>query len=165
VAHTLGGRVETGRRFGTRAFGWTPYAAAEAIGYFAPAYTEGWQAPATGVFALAYGARTTGTLRTELGIRLDGIRAVAATADLVTFGRLAYGYQAFTQRSADAQFQALANSGFTVFGARASTHTMLASVGTEIRLAAGTRATASLDGELGERHRSIRANLGLRQSW
>jgi uncharacterized protein with beta-barrel porin domain len=165
VAHTLGGRVETGRRFGSRAFGWTPYAAAEAIGYFAPAYAEGWTAPNTGVFALAYGARTTGTVRTELGVRLDGIRAVAATADLVTFGRLAYGYQAFTQRSADAQFQALANSGFTVFGARASAHTMLASLGTEVRLAAGTRATASLDGELGERHRSIRANLGLRQSW
>jgi hypothetical protein len=165
VAHTLGGRVETGRRFGTRSFGWTPYAAAEAIGYFAPAYTEGWQAPHTGAFALAYAARTTGTVRTELGLRLDGMRAVAPTADLVTFGRLAYAYQPFTQRTMEAQFQALANSGFTVFGARASTHTVLASVGTEVRLAAGTRATASLDGELGERHRSVRANLGLRQSW
>jgi uncharacterized protein with beta-barrel porin domain len=165
VAHTFGGRIEAGRRFGSRAFALTPYAAAEAIGYASGAYRDSWVVPATGFFALAYGARTTGTVRTELGLRIDGMRAVAATADLLTFGRIAYAFQANTARAADASFQQLANSGFTVFGARASTHTMLATLGTEIRLAAGTRATASLDGELGDRHRSIRANVGLSHSW
>ncbi len=165
VAHTFGGRVETGRRFGNRAFALTPYAAVEAIGYASGAYNETFRPPATGAFALAYGARTTGTVRTEVGLRVDGMRAVAPTADLLTFGRIAYAFQANTQRAADASFQQLANSGFTVFGARASTHTMLATLGTEVRLAAGTRATASLDGELGDRHRSIRANLGLSHSW
>jgi uncharacterized protein with beta-barrel porin domain len=165
VAHTFGGRVETGRRFGNRAFALTPYAAVEAIGYASGAYNETFRPPATGAFAIAYGARTTGTVRTELGLRVDGMRAVAPTADLLTFGRIAYAFQANTQRAADASFQQLANSGFTVFGARASTHTMLATLGTEVRLAAGTRATASLDGELGDRHRSIRANVGLSHSW
>ncbi|QCI67101.1 autotransporter domain-containing protein [Phreatobacter stygius] len=165
VGHTLGGRIEAGRRFGTRALAWTPYAAVEAIGYSASAYSEGFAAPATGIFALTYGARTSGTLRTELGLRLDSLTPLAPGADLLTFGRLAYGYQAGTQRSIDAAFQTLAGSGFAVFGARASTHTMLASFGAEARLAGGMRATASLDGELGDRHRSIRANLGLRHSW
>ncbi|WP_163104023.1 autotransporter domain-containing protein, partial [Acinetobacter baumannii] len=64
VAHTFGGRVELGRRFGARELGLTPYAAAEAIGYSASGYSEGFTAPATGIFALSYGAKTTGTLRT-----------------------------------------------------------------------------------------------------
>jgi uncharacterized protein with beta-barrel porin domain len=165
VAHTFGSRVEAGRRFGSRAFAVTPYAAVEAIGYASGGYRESWTAPATGAFALAYGARTTGTVRTELGLRVDGMRAVAPTADLLTFGRIAYAFQANTARAADASFRQLANSGFAVFGARASTHTMLATLGTEVRFAAGTRATASLDGELGDRHRSIRANVGLSHSW
>ncbi|MCA0317767.1 MAG: autotransporter domain-containing protein [Proteobacteria bacterium] len=165
VAHTFGGRVEAGRRFGNRALAVTPYAALEAIGYASGSYRETFVPPAAGAFALAYAARTTGTLRTELGLRVDGMRAVAPTADLLTFGRIAYAFQANTQRAADASFQQLANSGFTVFGARASAHTLLATLGTEVRLATGTSATASLDGELGDRHRSIRANLGLRHSW
>ncbi|QCI63068.1 autotransporter outer membrane beta-barrel domain-containing protein [Phreatobacter stygius] len=165
VAHTFGGRIEAGRRFGTRAFAWTPYAALEAIGYSASGYREGFAAPATGVFALTYGARTTGTVRTELGLRADSLTPLAPGADLLTFGRLAYGYQANTQRSVDAAFQTLANSGFAVFGARASTHTALATLGIEARFAGGMRVSASLDGELGDRHRSVRANLGLRHSW
>ncbi|MBN8945011.1 MAG: autotransporter domain-containing protein, partial [Rhizobiales bacterium] len=165
VAHTFGGRLEAGRRFGTRAFAWTPYAAVEAIGYSASAYAERFTAPATGVFALSYAGKTSGTLRTELGLRLDSLTPLAPGADLLTFGRLAYAYQAGTQRSIDAAFQTLANSGFAVFGARPSAHTALASFGAEARFAGGTRVTTSLDAELGDRHRSIRANLGLRHSW
>ncbi|MCZ8317030.1 hypothetical protein [Phreatobacter sp.] len=73
--------------------------------------------------------------------------------------------QAGTQRSTEASFQQLANTGFTVFGARATTHTALGSFGIELRLATGTRLTASLDGELGDRHRSLRANAGISHSW
>lgn len=98
-------------------------------------------------------------------MRLDSLRAVAQTADLLTFARLAYGFQAGTQRSAEASFQQIATTGFTVFGARASTHTALGSLGLELRLATGTRVTASLDGELGDRHRSLRANAGISHSW
>ncbi len=165
VFHTFGGRVEAGPRFGSRDLAATPYAALEAIGASTAGYRETWSAPDTGAFALAYAARTTATARAEAGVRLDSMRAVAPTADLLTFARFAYAWQAGTQRNAEASFQQLANSGFTVFGARASTHTMLASLGAELRLASGARVTASLDGELGDRHRSLRANLGLRQSW
>ncbi|WP_163111033.1 autotransporter domain-containing protein, partial [Acinetobacter baumannii] len=74
-----------------RELGLTPYAAAEAIGYSASGYSEGFTAPATGIFALSYGAKTTGTLRTELGLRIDSLTPLAPGADLLTFGRLAYG--------------------------------------------------------------------------
>jgi hypothetical protein len=77
------------------------------------------------------------------------MRAVAPTVDLLTFGRIAYGFQASTQRAVDASLQQLANSGFAVFGARASTHTAL----------------ATLDGEVGDRHCSLRGSVGLRRSW
>lgn len=165
TVHTFGGRIEAGRRFGDRAFATTPYAAVEAIGASTGGYRESWGPGNTGIFALTYGARTYATARAEAGVRLDSLRAVAQTADLLTFARLAYGFQAGTQRSAEASFQQIATSGFTVFGARASTHTALGSLGLELRLATGTRVTASLDGELGDRHRSLRANAGISHSW
>ncbi|MFX5494068.1 autotransporter outer membrane beta-barrel domain-containing protein, partial [Acinetobacter baumannii] len=87
-----------------------------------------------GAFGLSFAAKSTASLRSELGIRLDGQTRVSETADLITYGRLAWAYQARTDRSIDAQFQTLANSAFTVFGARPSMHTALASVGAELRL-------------------------------
>ncbi|WP_170181705.1 autotransporter outer membrane beta-barrel domain-containing protein [Phreatobacter stygius] len=170
VGHTFGGRIETGRRFAVGGFGLgrlglTPYAAAEAIAYVAPGYRENWTAPATGAFALAYVGRTTATLRGEFGARADALVAAGETGDLIAFSRLAYAVQSNTQRGAAAQFQTLAGSTFTVFGARASTHTALATIGAEARFRQGTRVSLALDGELGERHRSIRGSVGLRQSW
>ncbi len=170
VGHTFGGRIETGRRFslGNPGFGplaVTPYAAAEAIAYLSPGYRESWTAPATGAFALAYQGRTTATLRGEIGARADAVVASAASGDLIAFSRLAYAVQSNTQRAAEAQFQQIAGAGFTVFGARASTHTALATLGVEARFRQGTRASLALDGELGDRHRALRGSVGLRQSW
>ncbi|MBN8941777.1 MAG: autotransporter domain-containing protein [Rhizobiales bacterium] len=170
VGHTFGGRIETGRRFavgglGLGRLGLTPYAAAEAIAYVAQGYRENWTAPATGAFALAYAGRTIATLRGEIGARADSLIAAGETGDLIAFSRIAYAVQSNTQRAADAQFQQLTGSGFTVFGARASTHTALATIGAEARFRQGTRVSLALDGELGERHRSIRASVGLRQTW
>ncbi|MBN8943521.1 MAG: autotransporter domain-containing protein [Rhizobiales bacterium] len=164
TAQTYGGRLEAGWRFGQRAFGWTPYAALEAIGYSAPGYSET-SSPAGGAFGLTFAAKSTASLRGELGVRLDGQTRVSETADLITYGRLAWAYQARTDRSIDAQFQTLANSAFTVFGARPSMHTALASVGAELRLAGGVKVSSSIEGELGERHHAIRANAGLRYEW
>jgi uncharacterized protein with beta-barrel porin domain len=165
VGHTFGGRIEAGRRFALGAYGLTPYAAAEAIAYVAPGYRESWIAPATGAFALAYGGRTNATLRGELGARADALVASTAAGDLIAFSRLAYAVQSNTQRTAEAQFQALAGSSFTVFGARASTHTALATLGLEARYRRGFAASLALDGEIGDRHRSLRGSVGLRQSW
>jgi uncharacterized protein with beta-barrel porin domain len=165
VGHTFGGRIETGRRFALGAYGVTPYAAAEAIAYVAPSYRETWAPPATGAFALAYAGRTTATLRGELGARADALVASAESGDLIAFSRLAYAVQANTQRTAEAQFQALAGSTFTVFGARASTHTALATLGVEARFRQGLNASLALDGEVGDRHRSLRGSVALRQTW
>ncbi len=165
TAQTYGGRLETGWRIGVRAYGLTPYAALEAIGYQAPGYAETFTAPATGAFALAYAGKSSASIRSELGLRADARTELAPGQTLITYGRIAWAYQARPDRSVDASFQGLANSGFTVFGARASTHTALASLGAELQIAAGTRLSSSLDAELGDRHRSIRANLGLRHTW
>jgi outer membrane autotransporter protein len=165
TAQTFGGRIEAGWRMGVRAYGLTPYAALEAIGYQAPGYGETFTAPVTGAFALRYAGKTSASIRSELGLRADARTELAPGQTLITYGRLAWAYQARPDRSIDASFQGLANSGFTVFGARASMHTALASLGAELQLAAGTRLSSSIDAELGDRHRSIRANLGLRHSW
>lgn len=169
-SHTFGGRVEAGRRFalgsiGTMRFAVTPYAAAEAIAYVAPGYRETWAAPATGAFALAYAGRTTATLRAELGARTDALVASAESGDLIAFSKLGYAAQSNTQRASDVQFQALASSSFTVFGARASTHTALGTLGIEARFRQGFAASLALDGEVGERHRALRGSVALRQSW
>jgi autotransporter-associated beta strand protein len=162
-AQTYGGRIETGWRFVATGLGWTPYGALEAIGYSAPRYAEAVLA-GTGPLGLNYAARSTGTMRTELGLRLDG-QARFDSGDLITYGRIAWAYQAATDRSIGAEFQTLANSAFTVFGARPSMHTALATLGAELRLHGGVRLSATLDGELGTRHQAIRANAGLRYAW
>ena len=170
VGHTFGGRIEAGQRFalghvGTVRLAVTPYAAAEAIAYVSPGYRETWAAPGTGAFALAYAGRTTATVRAELGFRSDALVASAESGDLIGFSKLAYAVQSNTQRAAEAQFQGLAGSGFTVFGARASTHTVLATLGIEARFRQGLSASLALDGEVGERHRALKGSVGLRQSW
>ncbi|MGL4286759.1 MAG: autotransporter outer membrane beta-barrel domain-containing protein [Phreatobacter sp.] len=162
TGQTYGGRVETGWRFQAAAFGWTPYAALEAIGYSSPRYGETSQGAAP--FALTYAAKSSTALRTELGVRLDG-RTRLETGELLTYGRLAWAYQARADRTVEAQFETLANSSFTVFGARPSMHTALATIGAELKLQGGVRLTTSLDGELGTRHQAIRANAGLRYEW
>ncbi|MBN8944081.1 MAG: autotransporter domain-containing protein [Rhizobiales bacterium] len=169
TAQTYGARIEAGWRFGAAlagfgSFGWTPYAAIEAIGYSAPGYSEV-SRPAGGAFGLTFAAKNTATARTELGVRLDGKARIGEGTDLITHGRLAWAYQANTERSLDASFQTLANSGFTVFGARPSMHTALASVGAELRFANGLSLTSTIEGEFGERHQAIRANAGLRYAW
>jgi uncharacterized protein with beta-barrel porin domain len=164
IAQTYGGRLETGWRFGASGLGVTPYAALEAIGYSAPAYGET-MAVGAGTLGLSFAARSTSSLRTELGARFDAKAALAPGSEVIAFGRLAWAYQATTDRTLQASFQSLTNSGFTVFGARPSTNTALATIGAEVRLAGGVRVSTSIDGELGDRHRSIRANAGLRYSW
>lgn len=165
VGHTFGGRIEAGRRLGLGRIGVTPYAAAEAIAYAAPGYRESWTAPATGAFALAYSGRATGTLRGELGARADARVASAGTGDLIAFSRLAYGVQTSTWSTAQVQFQTIAGSTFAVFGARASTHSALATLGVEARFRQGLAASLALDGEVGDRHRLLRGSVALRQSW
>jgi len=98
TAQTYGGRLESGWRFGAKAFGWTPYAALEAIGYSAPAYGE-MSNPAGGAFGLSFAAKSSASVRTELGVRLDGFTRVSVDADLITFGRLAWAWQANIERS------------------------------------------------------------------
>lgn len=164
TAHTFGGRLETGWRFGWPTFGVTPYGAVELIAYSAPRFSEATR-PAGGVFGLDFAARSHTTVRTELGVRLDGKTQLAEGTDLIAYGRLAWAYQPTTQRSVEASFQALANSSFTVFGARPSMHTALASVGAELRFASGLSLTSSVEAELGERHQAIRGTLGLRKTW
>ncbi|QCI67761.1 autotransporter domain-containing protein [Phreatobacter stygius] len=164
TAQTYGGRIEAGWRFGQPGFGWTPYAALEAIGYSAPRYSES-SIPAGGVFGLNFAGKSAAWVRTELGVRLDGRMVLSPGTDLIAFGRLAWAYQPTTERSLDAQFQTLGNSGFTVFGARPSMHTALASAGAELRLGTGLSFTSSIEAELGERHQAIRGSLGLRHTW
>ena len=164
TAHTFGGRLETGWRFGWPAFGLTPYGAVEVIGYSAPRYSEATR-PAGGVFGLDFAARSHTTVRTELGVRLDGKTQLAEGTDLIAYGRLAWAYQPTTQRSVEASFQSLANATFTVFGARPSMHTALAAAGAELRFSGGLSLTSSVEAELGERHQAIRGTLGLRKVW
>ncbi|MCZ0734606.1 autotransporter domain-containing protein [Phreatobacter sp. AB_2022a] len=164
TAHTFGGRLEAGWRFGWQGFGLTPYGAVEVIGYSAPRYSEATR-PAGGVFGLDFAARSHTTARTELGIRLDGKTQLAEGTDLIAYGRLAWAYQPTTQRSVEASFQSLPNSAFTVFGARPSMHTALAAAGAELRFASGLSLTSSMEAELGERHQAIRGTLGLRKVW
>ncbi|MBS7811018.1 autotransporter-associated beta strand repeat-containing protein [Roseococcus pinisoli] len=121
----------------------TPSVAFQGSWYETPGFKEtgvGGQAAA----ALAVSGRNQGQSRMELSVRAD----MALTPGLSGFGRL--GWAAYLQRDAgmSAGFIGLANSGFSLSGARPDAHAALISGGVDWQLNPGMTVTARVDAEL-----------------
>ncbi len=111
----VGGRYETGIRLGWLA----PYLAVEDLLTHRPAYGETASAGASS-YALRFGADNANSAAAELGARqsvdvpLDGIWTLGLS------DRLAWSHALSTAWNTGANFAALPDSGFTVYGARAA---------------------------------------------
>ena len=99
-ANSWGGRIESGYRFAMlNGLGITPFAAVQAQRFETPAYAER-DLGGLAAFALNYAAQTTTDTRTELGTRFD-YRTVTDYGALLTWrGRVAWGHEFSTERSA-----------------------------------------------------------------
>jgi len=82
-AHTFAARGETGWRFATPYMGLTPYAALQSTSFMLPSYSES-ATSGSNQFALAYAAKTTTDVRSELGLRADKAFLLRSDADVVS---------------------------------------------------------------------------------
>ncbi len=170
-ANNVGGRVEGGYRFALpNVQGWpgqsgfTPYAAAQVQAFHAPSYSETAIAGSS-VFALSYDARTTTTIRTELGAWYDWSIPVDHNTALVLRTRAAWGHDHWSDPSVTARFLALPGSSFTEFGAPPASDLLLASAVAELWFRNGLSVSARFDGEFAAHSQKYAGTGRLRYIW
>jgi len=169
-AYDVGGRLEGGYRFvvpdifDSRTIGVTPYAAVQLQAFRTPAYSEVATSGAP-TFALSYEARTTTTLRTELGTWLDKRYGLDRDSALLLFGRVAWAHDTYSDPSVVASFQALPGSSFTEFGAAPVRDSLLLTAGAELSMRNGWAVMAKLDGEVANGSNTYSGTVRLRYAW
>lgn len=169
-AGDIAGRVEGGYRFAVlegfdgSGFGVTPYGAAQVQAFRTPAYSEVASSGAS-TFALAYEARTTTTLRTELGMWLDKNYRMDRNNSLTLFGRAAWAHDIFSDPSVVASFQSLPGTKFTEFGATPVHDSLLLTAGTEWAMRNGWALMGKLDGEFARGSRTYIGTARVRYTW
>ena len=169
-ANDIAGRIEGGYRltvlegFDGSGFGVTPYGAVQVQAYRMPAYSEVAASGAT-TFALAYAARTTTTLRTELGMWLDKSYRIDPSNYLTLFGRAAWAHDTFSDPSVVASFQALPGTSFTEFGATPVHESLLLTAGSAWSMRSGWALMAKLDGEFARGSRTYIGTARVRYAW
>jgi outer membrane autotransporter protein len=170
-ANNIGGRIEGGYRFAIPGvlglpgrYGFTPYAAGQVQTFRTPSYSES-AASGSSIFALAYSARTTTTIRTELGSWFDWTIPVDYGTSLTLRTRAAWAHDNWSDPSIAATFQSLPGSGFTVFGAAPGRDFLLSSAGAEINFKNGFSLAAWFDGEFAEHAQKYAGTGKLRYTW
>jgi uncharacterized protein with beta-barrel porin domain len=170
-ANNIGGRIEGGYRFAIPGvlglpgrYGFTPYAAGQVQTFRTPSYSES-AASGSSIFALAYSARTTTTIRTELGSWFDWTIPVDYGTSLTLRTRAAWAHDNWSDPSIAATFQSLPGSGFTVFGAAPGHDFLLSSAGAEINFKNGFSLAAWFDGEFAEHAQKYAGTGKLRYTW
>jgi outer membrane autotransporter protein len=162
-AQSYGGRLESGYRLATKFGGITPYAAAQAMAFHAPAYNEA--DAAGGGMALSYGARDATDTRSELGVRYDRTMILDSNAFLTLRGRVAWAHDWVSDPSLTAAFQSLPGSSFVVGGAAPAKDTILASAGAELFMTPAWSVLARFDTELSGSSQTYAGTGTLRYTW
>ena len=161
-AHSIGGRIEGGWRFGTTNYGVTPYAAVQVQSLRTPGYSEAATA-GSNQFALAYAAQTTTDTRSELGFWAD-TRTLLADGRTLR-GRAAWVHDFDPGSRIQAAFQTLPVASFTADGAAAPRNAALTSAMAELKLANGVTLVGKLDGEFSSRSHTIAGTGTVRYAW
>jgi autotransporter-associated beta strand protein len=163
TAQSLGGRIESGYRFGTLYGGFAPYAAIQAQSFRTPGYTE--TDLTNGGFGLSFNSRTATDTRSELGARYDNAMRLDPYRVLAFRARLAWAHDWISDPTLAAVFQTLPGASFIVNGATPAKNSALTSAGAELRVANGLSFLAKFDGEFAS-HSSTYAGTGtVRYTW
>jgi autotransporter-associated beta strand protein len=162
-AQSYGGRLESGYRFTTLLGGITPYAAAQAMAFHAPAYNEA--DVAGGSLGLSYGSRDAADTRSEFGMRYDRTTLLDSHALLTLRGRLAWAHDWVSDPTLAATFQTLPGSSFVVGGAVPAKDTLLASAGAELFMTPAWSVLARFDTELSGHSQTYAGTGTLRYTW
>ena len=120
----------------------TPYAAVRVGAFFTPAYSES----GPGDFGLAYAARTTLSVRSELGARFAHVIAMHDGATWTLKASAAWAHDYIAPSDVTTAFEEIPTSPFSVSSASAAADWLLASVGTEYTFRNGFAVGATADG-------------------
>ena len=110
-------------------------------------------------------ARTTTTIRTELGAWFDWTIAVDHGTILALRTRAAWAHDHWSDPSIVASFQSLPGSSFTVTGAAPARDLLLASAGAEIGFRNGFSLAARFDSEFAQHSQKYAGTGWLRYTW
>ena len=163
-AHSWGGRVEGGYRFGIPAWGVTPYAAVQVQSVRTPAYAES-ATFGSSAFALSYNAQTTTDTRTELGAWTDARHLLADGTALLVRSRAAWVRDYDPGRHVGAVFRTLPGAAFTVDGAAAPADAALVSTVGEVRFHSGVSLIGKFDGEFARGSQTYAGTGTVRFQW
>lgn len=170
-ANSIGGRLEGGYRFAIpgildpAGFGITPYAAIQMQSFRTPSYRET-TVSGSSTFALAYEARTTTAVRTELGSWVDKTYSIDRESAFSLFGRAAWAHDWNSDPTLIAAYQsALPGSNFTVTGAAPAKNSALLTAGAKLYLRNGWSLMAKLDGELAQGSHSYLGTARVGYTW
>ena len=161
-ASVLGARLEGGYRFGTPAFGVTPYGALQLQSVHRLAYAE---RGATTTFALTYADDTANDRHSELGAWLDTRYRLDNGSTLLLRGRGAWVHRFDAGRDILAGFQTLPGANFAVTGAIAARDAALTSAAAELRLHNGFTLIAKFDGQFADGSHTYAGTATLRKAW
>jgi outer membrane autotransporter protein len=145
-------------------YGVTPYAAGQVQTFRTPSYNES-AVSGSSIFALAYGARTTTTTRTELGAWFDWSTLVDPGTTLTLRTRAAWAHDHGSAPSITATFLSLPGSSFIETGAAPARDLVLASVGAEIGFGNGFSLAARFNGEFAHHSQKYAGTGQLRYTW
>jgi outer membrane autotransporter protein len=163
-AQSFGGRLEAGYHITwTAPLTITPYAAVQAQGFNAPAYSE--TSASGSPFALSYNSQTATAVRGELGSWFERNLALADGKELALFGRAAWAHDRQSNPALSPAFLALPGTGFVVNGAAPPSNLALVTAGTELRARDGWSLLAKLDGELAAHAQTYTGTARLRYQW
>jgi uncharacterized protein with beta-barrel porin domain len=159
-AHNFAGQIEGGY-----SIGWlTPYAALRGQAFYTPSYNES-AASGSSIFALDYDENTSITIRTELGARLNGTIPLDNGTNIALRARAAWAHDYWSNADSTAGFQALPGTSFKVEGAEPASDSLLASVGTAVRLDNGLSLAGWFDGEFAESSHTYTGSVALSYTW
>ncbi len=165
-ANAYSGRLELGHRFLTPWFGGlgvSPYAAAQITAFELPSYNERAVSGAS-TFALNYGADTTTSSRTELGLRSD--KSFALDGAMLTLrGRAAWAHDFNPDRAVTATFQTLPGASFITNGAALASDSALTTASAEVRWLNGWSVAGTFEGEFSDVTRSYAGKGVVRYNW
>lgn len=162
-ANALSGRIEGGYRIGMVTGGIAPYAAGQFTTFRQPDHAEQLVA-GVNTLTLAYSDLTITASRSELGLRGD--TSFAAPDAVVTLrARAAWAHNFNTDRSINALFQTLPESGFTVFGAAQAGDGALMTASADAKWLNGFSVAGTFEGEFSRLTDSYAGKGIVRYQW
>jgi outer membrane autotransporter protein len=157
-------RVETGYRFDAGAARIVPFAAVQASVLEVGAYTET-TTSGPGDFALSYGAHSTTSLQSDLGLQIDGVWAAAQAAHVTPFLRVDWLHEFDPTRGVAPAFVDFPGSPFLIQGAAAATDRARVDAGVDWNISPRVDVYLSYTGEYGGPAYASAAMAGIRFGW